>query len=53
MSYKATSSILSLEVIRRMLNTQDNISQTKRRDISLGYNVFHLREILISGIKGC
>ena len=61
MSYKMKCAILSQEVVRRMLNTKETISQRERNEIlnsfsekmlRSGYDISQVREIFISGIRG-
>ena len=61
MDYQTKFSILSQDLVRRLLNTKDTIPQSKRNQIidkytdklfNSGYNTAQVRQIVIAGIRG-
>ena len=61
MDYQTKFSILSQDLVRRLLNTKETIAQPKKDEIidkytnklfDSGYNVAQVRQVVIAGIRG-
>ena len=61
MDYQSKFSILSQDLVRRLLNTKDTIVQSRKDEIvddyteklfNSGYNIAQVRQIIVAGIRG-